>query len=86
MGCDCCKSSGKLEKLFTFLGIHLCYECGGSGRTRARLERDCSCCERETTTCPECKGAEFLVEEDSMLRSLIDTNSDDEFSGVGLCD
>lgn len=91
MGCNCCNSNDKLEKLFTFLGIDICYECKGRGRIEKRSERGCSCCERETVTCPECKGSEFLVEDDSILKTLIDCqdnqdSQDDSLSNIGLCD
>ena len=85
MGCDCCKFNDKLEKLFTFLGVYICYECKGKGR----IEK-ITCCDRETITCPECKGNEFIIEEDSILKSLIDEQNNeeehDDLLGIGLCD
>ena len=84
MGFDSCKSSDKLEKLFILLGINICWKCKGVGRIE---EVSCSCCSSEITTCPECDGNEFIIEDDSILKSLIDNrNNEEEDSSIGLCD
>jgi hypothetical protein len=84
---NCCSSSensDKLEKLFTFLGIHICYECKGKGTVK---EIVCQCCEINTITCPECKGEEFIIDDESILKSLIPTSeTEHEEFGIGLCD
>ena len=83
MGCDSCKSMDKLDKLLSFLGISLCYKCKGKGRVELVT---CSCCQSEITTCPECEGHEFIVEEDSILKSLLDLDDEADSGGIGLCD
>ena len=84
---SCCSSSensDKLERLFLFLGIHICYECKGKGTVK---EVVCQCCEINTITCPECKGEEFIIDDESILKTLLPETPDplDDF-GVGLCD
>ena len=79
-GCNCCKSGDKLNKLFTFLGLYICFKCKGTGR----VKKENCCCDVEIITCPECGGDEFMVEEDSILKTLIckpevnDTNTCNE--------
>jgi DnaJ-class molecular chaperone len=85
MGCDSCKSNEKLDKLFSFLGIYICCKCKGRGRIEENTYT-CSCCRAETITCPECKGEEFIVEEHSILKSLVERDQDDDQDDTGLCD
>lgn len=79
-------SSRKLEKLLSFLGVTLCYKCRGKGRIEERAHNGCSCCDREITTCPECKGDEFIIEEHSIFKSLTNSDEDETSHNVGLCD